>query len=166
MVINLDKDSQAEGTDRPPRRNCRAAKDVESTRRLVILQTAMTILEALDILESAVLECKKRDINTPEVKSALELLEPSVRPQWVTSQFRHHALEHNSDSYAAREGQQQVLRATFPGIRNCVRELLGVRADAVARKFATTHDMQVRDEIERLLKDYGKLKEPWKFVAS
>jgi len=53
-----------------------------------------------------------------------------------------------------------------PSIRNCVRELLGVRADALARKFATTHDMQVRDEIERLLKDYGKLKEPWKFVAS
>jgi hypothetical protein len=28
-----------------------------------------------------------------------------------------------------------------------------------------THDMAVKDEIERLLKEYGKLKEPWKFVA-
>ena len=32
----------------------------------------MTALEALGILEAAVLECKKRDINTPEVKNALD----------------------------------------------------------------------------------------------
>jgi len=30
----------------------------------------MTVLEALAILESAVLECKKRDINTPEVNGS------------------------------------------------------------------------------------------------
>ena len=52
-----------------------------------------------------------------------------------------------------------MLRATFRGIRNCVRELLGVRADALARKFHETHDMAVKDEIERLLKEYGKLGE-------
>jgi hypothetical protein len=33
--------------------------------------------------------------------------------------------------------------------------------DAVARKFHETQDMKVKDEIERLLKEYGKLKEPW-----
>ena len=124
---------------------------------------AMTVLEALAILEAAVLECKKRDINTPEVRSAQDLLEPYVRPQWVISQFRHHALEHNGDSYPSREGQQQVLRATFPGIRTVLRELLGVRADALARKFHETHDMAVKDEIERLLKEYEKLGEPWSF---
>jgi hypothetical protein len=64
-----------------------------------------------------------------------------------------------------REGQQQVLRATFPGIRDGVRELLGVRADALARKFHETHDMKVKDELERLLKEYGQLKEPWVFVV-
>ena len=126
----------------------------------------MTVLETLAILEAAVVECKKRDINTPEVKNALDLLEPYVRPQWVIPQFRHNALEHNGDSYAAREGQQQVLRATFPGIRNCVRELLGVRTDALARKFHETRDMAVKDELERLLKEYGKLEEPWVFVSS
>jgi hypothetical protein len=36
----------------------------------------VTILEALAILEAAVLECKKRDINTPDVKTALDFLEP------------------------------------------------------------------------------------------
>jgi hypothetical protein len=59
-----------------------------------------------------------------------------------------------------------MLRATFPLIRNAGREHLGVRTDALARKFHETHDMKVKDEIERLLKEYGKLKEPWVFVAS
>ena len=125
----------------------------------------MTALETLAILETAVLECKKRDINTPEVKAALDLLEPYIWPKWIIPQFRYHALEHNGDSYAAREGQQQVLRATFPGIRYSVRVLLEVRMDSLARKFHETHDMAVKDELERLLKEYGKLKEPWVFVA-
>lgn len=58
-----------------------------------------------------------------------------------------------------------MLRATFPRIREAIRELLGVRADALARKFHETHDMKVKDEIERLLKEYGRLKDPWEFVA-
>jgi hypothetical protein len=49
--------------------------------------------------------------------------------------------------------------------RDSVRELLGVRMDPLARKFHETHDMTVKDEIERLLKQYGKLKEPWVFVS-
>ena len=61
--------------------------------------------------------------------------------------------------------QQQVLRATFPGIRDSVKELLGKHMDALARKFHETHDMKVKDEIERLAKEYGKLKEPWVFVS-
>jgi hypothetical protein len=38
--------------------------------------------------------------------------------------------------------------------------------DALARQFAATHDMKVKEEIERLAREYGKLKEPWGFVAS
>ena len=30
---------------------------------------------------------------------------------------------------------------------------------------AATHDMKVKEEIERLAKEYGKLKEPWVFVV-
>jgi hypothetical protein len=33
--------------------------------------------------------------------------------------------------------------------------------DALARKFHTTHEMKVKQEIERLAKEYGKLGEPW-----
>jgi hypothetical protein len=123
----------------------------------------MTVLQALAILEAGVLECKKEDIDTPEMQAALDFLEPYIRPQWLIPQYRDHVLDHDRTSQVVLEGQQQTLRATFPGIRDSVRELLGVRADALARKFHETHDMKVKDEIERLLKEYGKLKEPWEF---
>jgi len=73
----------------------------------------MTALEALAILESAVLECKKRDINTPEVKAALDLLERYIWPKWVIPQFRHH-LENQREPLEKREGQQQVTSRYFP----------------------------------------------------
>ena len=37
--------------------------------------------------------------------------------------------------------------------------------DALARQFAATHDMKVKDEIDRFAKEHGKLREPWMFVA-
>ena len=95
----------------------------------------------------------------------MDFLEPYIRPQWLIPQYRDHVLDHDRTTEVALEGQQQVLRATFPGIRDGVRELLGVRADALARKFHETHDMKVKDELERLLREYGKLKEPWVFRA-
>ena len=87
----------------------------------------MTVLEALAILEAAVLECKKRNINTPEVREALNLLERYVRPAWLMLQFRHHALKERPAKYVERKVQQQVLLATFPGIRD-----LSQRADRKA----------------------------------
>jgi len=54
---------------------------------------------------------------------------------------------------------------TYPGIRDAVRELLGVRMDALARRFHETHDVAMSDEIYRLAGEYGKLKEPWVFRA-
>jgi hypothetical protein len=80
-------------------------------------------------------------------------------------QFRHNLDGEQEREYCAREGQQQVFRATFPGIRNSVRELIGKQADAVARKFHQTHDMAVKDELERLLKVYRELEKPWEFVV-
>jgi hypothetical protein len=74
----------------------------------------MTVLEALAILEAAVLESKKRNIDTPEVRAALDLLEPYIRPAWLIPQYRHHVVGHDRTTQVALEGQQQVLRATFP----------------------------------------------------
>ena len=124
----------------------------------------MTVLEALAILEAAVLECKKKDINTTEVKAALDLLERYIYPKWLIPQFRH-SVENEEQPLEKREGQQQVLRATFPGIRDLVRALIGKQADALTRKFHETHDMAVKDELERLLKEYGELEKPWEFIA-
>src|SRR4030095_3338458 len=125
----------------------------------------MTALETLAILEAAHLECKKREADTPELRTALDLLEPHIQPAWLIPQFRHNLDGEREHDFSMREGQQQVFRVTFPGIRDSVRELLGVRMDALARKFHETHDMAVKDELERLLKEYGKLKEPWVFVS-
>jgi hypothetical protein len=83
------------------------------------------------------LECKKRNVNTPEVREALDFLEPYIWPKWLVPQFRNHIGGERKNDYQ-REGQQQVLRTTFPGIWDGVRELLGVRMDALARKFHET----------------------------
>ena len=112
----------------------------------------MTALQALAVLEAVVLECKKRSIDTPEVREALYLLEPHIRPEWLIPQFRHHALKARGDKVFEREGQQQVLRPSFDGIRDSVRELVGKKMDALAREFAANHDMKVKEEIERLAK--------------
>ena len=119
----------------------------------------MTVLEALAILESAVLERKKREVDTPELRKALDLLEPYIQPDWLIPQFRHNLDGETENDYSTREGQQQVFRVTFPGIRDSVRELIGKRMDALARKFHETHDTGVKNEIERLTREYGKLGE-------
>src|SRR5215510_13898117 len=124
----------------------------------------MTVSEALAILESATLECQKRDINTPEVIEALNVLEPHIQPPWLIPQFRYH-LDRDPSVEVNIEIQKQALRATFPGIRDAVRELLAVRMDALARKFHETHDMAVKDELERTLKEYGEFEKPWEFVT-
>ena len=46
-----------------------------------------------------------------------------------------------------------------------LRDLLGMRLDKLARHFTATYDVKVKKEIERLAAEYGKLKEPWRFVA-
>jgi hypothetical protein len=120
----------------------------------------MTVLEALAILEAATVECKKRNIKTPEVKDALDLLQPHIQPTWLIPQFRHNALKNRGNDYVER-----ALRATFPGIRDSVKELIGTQMDALARKFAATQDMKVKEEIERLAAEYEKLNQRWVFVS-
>lgn len=48
----------------------------------------MTVLKALAIREAAVLECKNRDVNTPELRAALDFLEPHIEPAWLIPQLR------------------------------------------------------------------------------
>jgi hypothetical protein len=123
----------------------------------------MNIFEALAILESVVLECKKRNVNTPEAATeALDLLAAYVRPKLVVAQFRYHLQSEENDG-ADREGQQQVLRAIFAEIRNSVRELIRTEMDALRRDFPDTDDMEVKTAIEYLVREYDRLDEPWAF---
>jgi hypothetical protein len=123
----------------------------------------MNIFEALAILESVVLECKKRNVNTPEAATeALDLLAAYVRPKLVVAQFRYHLQSEEKDG-ADREGQQQVLRAIFAEIRNSVRELIRTEMDALTRDFPDTDDMEVKTAIEYLVREYDRLDEPWAF---
>jgi hypothetical protein len=73
----------------------------------------MTVLEALAILEAAVLECKKRDINTPEVKTVLDLLERYIYPKWLIPQLRHH-VENEQQPLEKREGQPKYYARLSP----------------------------------------------------
>ena len=111
---------------------------------------------------AAVLEYKTRDINTPEVREALDVLEPHVWPEWLIPQFRHH-LERDPNVAVDKKGQQQVLRETFPGIRESVKDLLRVRMDTLTREFAATQDRNVKAEIGRLRDELAKLDQPWAF---
>ena len=124
----------------------------------------MTVLQALAILEAAVLECKQRNVNTQEVKEALDFLAPHIRPTWLVPQYRHHIGGERENGYQ-REGQQQVLRPSFEGIRGFSPRCTGERLDKLRREFATTHDVKVKKEIARLTPEYKKLNEPWRFVS-
>jgi hypothetical protein len=65
-----------------------------------------------------------------------------------------------------RHARHDRLRSPRDGIRDGVKELVlvGRKMDALARKFHETQDMKVKEEIERLAREYGKLKEPWVFM--
>ena len=85
------------------------------------LNQIMTVLDALAILEAAPLECKQRDIYTPEVKEALDLLQQRIWPEWLIPQFRYHArLNETNEIDLDKDAQQQALRAIFPCIRESV----------------------------------------------
>ncbi|HEY7320097.1 MAG TPA: hypothetical protein VIE89_21215 [Candidatus Binatia bacterium] len=120
----------------------------------------MTALKALAILEAAVLDCKNRDINTLEVRDALNFLEPHTKPASLVMQFRSH-LDHGIE--VDKEREQQILRTSFPGIRSSVRDLIRKQMEAQQRRFAVSRDMNLQTEIERLRQEYDKLKRPWVF---
>ena len=86
----------------------------------------MTVPIALAILQAAIVECKQRDIYTPELKAALDFLQPRIRPEWLIPQFRYHAQVNDKNEVDLdKEVQQQVLRIIFVLIRESVKGLIG-----------------------------------------
>ena len=86
----------------------------------------MTVLDALTILQDATLECKQRDIHLPEVRKALDFLQPRLLPEWLIPQFRYYAqLNDKKEVDLDKEAQQQTLHLIFLLIRKSVNDLLG-----------------------------------------
>jgi hypothetical protein len=91
----------------------------------------MTVLDALAILEAATLECKQRDIYTPELREALDCLQSHISREWLIQQFRYHAqLNERYEVDVDKEAQQQALRAIFSCIHESVKDPLGNCAGA------------------------------------
>ena len=61
--------------------------------------------------------------------------------------------------------RQALCAIALVKMRESVKELIGKQMDALARQFAATHDMKGKEEIDRLAKEYGKLKQPWVSVG-
>ena len=86
----------------------------------------MTVLDALAILEDATLKCKQRDIYTPELKEALDCLQPLIWPEWLIPQFRYHSrLSEENEIDLDKEAQQQALRAILLRIHASVTDSRG-----------------------------------------
>ncbi len=121
----------------------------------------MRVLEALKILEEATLDCKIRDVDTPEVRAALGVLQPYCRPKWRVAGFRDHSQPH--DKGPEREGQQQVLRVYFGGIYRNVRQLLSTEIKRLNHRYEKTTDAVVKQELDRLKAELARLPERWDF---
>jgi hypothetical protein len=123
----------------------------------------MITLEALKTIEDAVLECKERNIDTPELREALNFLGPRISPEWLIPQFRAFL----ADDYVCwdKEAQEKVLRVIFRCIRKAVRSLLGRHMDELAARYADGRNPDVKAAMRRLSKEREKLREPWQHTV-
>jgi hypothetical protein len=122
------------------------------------------VLEALKILEDAVLECKRRPIDNPELHAALDAVEPYVSPPWSVQNFRLNVTSSGGDLWS-HEGQQQNLRVNFGGIYRAIRALLQAQIGKLGAKYAGAKDETVKAELDRLTAELAKLPERWEFYV-
>src|SRR5207247_9744003 len=121
--------------------------------------------QRLKIQDAAPPDSKQLDIDTPEVRQALDLLDSVCMPKWRVAGFRDALRPHAGQIGHQLEGQQQVLRVYFGGIYTCVRGLLAVRIKKLNHWYRKTNDSAVKTELDRLTAEPGKLPAQWKFYA-
>jgi hypothetical protein len=122
------------------------------------------VLEALKILEDATLDCKNREIDTPDVRQALDALDPYCMPKWRVSGFRDHLRSHGQEEHEL-EGQQQILRTYFGGIYGNVRRMLIAQIGRLAFRYRKTNEAKVKAELDRLNVALEKLPQQWNFYV-
>ena len=72
----------------------------------------MRILEALKLLEAATIERKTRDIDTPEIREALEVLAPYCRPESrIRETKKYRDTSHDSSESPASVGSYRGMVA-------------------------------------------------------
>jgi len=124
----------------------------------------MTIIEAITILEIATVECRSKNVDSPEVNQALSVVELYVSPEWVVPHFRYH-LRRLGNSAIDIADQQGILSAMFSIINDCVKDLVRKTMEALASEYDETRDSKLEEEIGRLIKEYARFKDSWEFVA-
>jgi hypothetical protein len=117
----------------------------------------VNVTTAIEVLDGAVRDCKKKNVQTPEVYEALNLLQRVVSPAWLILQFRN-ALDRRSETDLEREGQRQVLGASLNGIRRCCLQWLHRRIDQLARQYSATRDEKTMAQLADVSRRVGKLK--------
>jgi len=122
----------------------------------------MRVLEALKILEDAVLDSLERPADTPEVRESLDLLEQFVSPDYSIQDFRHGLFVPNRRPYYL-EAQQHNLNNYFRQIHRSVRALLARQVKDLGDRYTKTHD-QKKAEFERLSTVLDRLPPKWAFI--
>ncbi len=123
----------------------------------------MRILEALKILEDAVLDSLERPADTPQVREALDSLEPFVSPKYAVRKFRDGLFVPNRRPYYL-ESQQHNLNHWFGQIHRSVRALLARRVADLGDRSARTQDPKMKAELERLTIQLDRLPLKWAFI--
>ena len=131
----------------------------------VMSRTIHEVLEALKILEDATLDCKKRNIDTPEVREAIDVIEPYCSPQWRIEGFRDGLRPSMGQFGFDVEGQQQVLRVYFTGIHGSIRTLLHAQLVKLVCRYARSTDAGVKTEIDWLTAELAKIPARWEFYV-
>ena len=123
----------------------------------------MRILEALKILEDAVLDSRERPIDSPAACEALDLLERFVWPKYAIKHLRAGLIPPNRREYYL-EIQQHDLNHWFRLIHRSVRSLLARRVTKLGDHFAKTNDQKIKAEFERLSAELDRLPQKWAFM--
>jgi len=119
------------------------------------------VVEALRILEAAVIDCKTRGIDTSEVRKALEVLEPYCWPDWRIDGFRDQLISHEKNG--SGKSQQQILAEYFRGIYSCVRNMLALELERLNYRLRQTPNAPLRAEADLLTTELATLPDSWRF---
>jgi hypothetical protein len=125
----------------------------------------LTILQALAILEAATLQSWKSNVNTGVLRAALGILERSIQPSSLISEFRCHLQRAAED--IAKPAQEEALRVAFFQVRDAVAEVVRRKRNSLALKFHHTRNPMIKQELDHLGRELIKLNtsrtnEEWK----